>query len=91
MILANHRLRYEFFERVFAWLLAHRRMSKEELDAKYPNLISDMQRQDEGLRTEPYYSTDQVIWCATDPLNLIGELLHKGRLGAAIDEVLHMV
>jgi hypothetical protein len=90
VIFGNHRSRYEFFGRVFTWLSAHRRMSKEELGAKYPNLISDMQRQDKGLRTEPYYSANQVIWHTTDPPNLVCELMHKGKLGAAIDEVLHV-
>jgi hypothetical protein len=86
-----NRMMYAVYERTYVWLIEHWGMSEEVLAAKYPNMVKRMQEEDDDIRRHPYYC--QANWSSgqvRELPNLLGEFLHKGRLGQVIDKVLHL-
>jgi hypothetical protein len=68
-------------QRVIRWLQANRSLSSQEIKRKYPTLISD------GLRE--LKRKDSMMHQVDRQLpNLLSRVIHRDRLGDAIDEVL---
>jgi hypothetical protein len=85
------RQRFALYEQTYLWLIENREMSEEALAAKYPDMFSMMQEEDNNiwggcLYCEANWSSGQVC----ELPNLLSKFLHKGRLGSVIDDVLHL-
>jgi hypothetical protein len=90
----NHQIirdQFKVYDRALTWLSGHLVLSRTELDTKYPNMITDMLAEDATIRSHPYFS--ERAWLSGQDRvlpNLMCEYLRHGRLGAVIDEVLHL-
>jgi hypothetical protein len=80
---------FKVYIHVVIWLSTNYGVSKTELDMKYPNMVADMLSELEAKKATRFGHIP--FWVAgrhRELPNLMHELVHHGRLGAVIDEVL---